>query len=280
MKKKKIKVRIDELIAGIQNDREAIDSVKEEIRQKAYDDRLLGINYNNPGISVESQRQKLLGMSREVFEQERMKQAELLFSAYHDHEAVINFSSAPAGKEFVEAVRRQRLNNDIVRQVLGKKMGDYYLYSTDILFLNRSTMMMIDAVEWGNSIFRSEVYSEKYDINRVSPRAFIDIVDELNAAITIMARKGIIPPDYRDITTQTDIIKRAIGMTKNGNIYNIDDFALNYDKMISQNTDLIKKAYKSIRKSFKEFINESNGRDNQNIKPDNYLGDQTVEIER
>ena len=110
MKKKGVKVTIDELLASVQNDRELIERVKEEFREKAYDNRLSGINYSNPGMSEEYQRQKLQRMTREEFEKERMKQAGLLFSAYHDREAVINFSSAPSGKEFVEAIK----------QILGK----------------------------------------------------------------------------------------------------------------------------------------------------------------
>ena len=94
MKKKGMKVTIEELIASIQNNREEIESVKEEIRQKAYNDRLSGVNSNNPEMSVEYQTQRLQKMTREEFDHERMKQAGLLFSAYHDREAVINFSSA------------------------------------------------------------------------------------------------------------------------------------------------------------------------------------------
>lgn len=280
MKKKGVKVTIEELIASIQNNREEIESVKEEIRQKAYDNRLSGVNSYNPGMSVEYQTQRLQKMTREEFDKERMKQAGLLFSAYHDYEAVINFSSAPSGKEYVEAVQRQRLDCNSVRQVLGEKYGDYYLYSTDILYLNRATMLMIDAIEWGNDRYSIEFDKEHYDMNKVSPKVFIDIVDELNAIITIMTRKGIVVPDYREITTQTNLIKRAIGIAKNENVYGINDFELNYNEMISNNTSIIRKMYAKVKKAFNDFLNPPKSVEEQRRREDDYLGNQKVEIER
>ena len=280
MKKKGVKVTIEELIASIQNNREGIESVKEEIRQKAYNDRLSGVNSNNPEMSVEYQTQRLQKMTREEFDHERMKQAGLLFSAYHDREAVINFSSAPSGKEYVEAVQRQRLDANSVRQVLGKKFGDYYLYSTDILYLNRAAMLMIDAIEWGNDKYGIAFDKEHYDMNKVSPEVFMDIVDELDAIITIMSRKGIVAPDYREITTQTNLIKRALGIAKNENVFGIDDFELNYNEMISKNTSIIRKTYSKIKKAFKEFWNPPKSVEEKKRREPDYLGNQKVEIER
>ena len=177
-------------------------------------------------------------------------------------------------------MQRQRLDSNSVRQVLGKKYGDFYLYSTDILYLNRATMLMIDAIEWGNDRYSIEFDKEHYDMNKVSPKVFMDIVDELNAVITIMTRKGIVAPDYRKITTQTNLIKRAIGIAKNENIYGIDDFELNYNEMISKNTNLIKRAYTKIKKAFHDFWNPPKSVEEKRRREDDYLGNQKVEIER
>ena len=78
MKKKGVEVSLEELIASIQNNREEIEAIKEEIRQKAYNDRLSGVNYNNPEMSVEYQTKRLQRMTREEFDQERMKQARII----------------------------------------------------------------------------------------------------------------------------------------------------------------------------------------------------------
>lgn len=141
-------------------------------------------------------------------------------------------------------------------------------------------MLMIDAIEWGNDRYSIEFDKEHYDMNKVSPKVFMDIVDELNAVITIMTRKGIVAPDYRKITTQTNLIKRAIGIAKNENIYGIDDFELNYNEMISKNTNLIKRAYAKIKKAFHDFWNPPKSVEEKRRREDDYLGNQKVEIER
>lgn len=141
-------------------------------------------------------------------------------------------------------------------------------------------MLMIDAIEWGNDRYNIEFDKEHYDMNKVSPKVFMDIVDELNAVITIMTRKGIVAPDYRKITTQTNLIKRAIGIAKNENIYGIDDFELNYNEMISKNTNLIKRAYTKIKKAFHDFWNPPKSVEEKRRREDDYLGNQKVEIER
>lgn len=141
-------------------------------------------------------------------------------------------------------------------------------------------MLMIDAIEWGNDRYSIEFDKEHYDMNKVSPKVFMDIVDELNAVITIMTRKGIVAPDYRKITTQTNLIKRAIGIAKNENIYGIDDFELNYNEMISKNTNLIKRAYTKIKKAFHDFWNPPKSVEEKRRREDDYLGNQKVEIER
>ena len=139
---------------------------------------------------------------------------------------------------------------------------------------------MIDAIEWGNDKYGIAFDKEHYDMNKVSPEVFMDIVDELDAIITIMSRKGIVAPDYREITTQTNLIKRALGIAKNENVFGIDDFELNYNEMISKNTSIIRKTYSKIKKAFKEFWNPAKSVEEKERREPDYLGNQKVEIER
>ena len=193
-------------------------------------------------------------MSPEEFDSLRTYQMAQLYQAYRDDLNGRNYKQL--------RIRSTDTSLDSVRRVTGDRPG--HIHNTGILALNNEDVALISQIARTQSKSEDISYSQ-YD--SISMRGLKTIVDEVLAAREVAGndlqmQAWQIP--LETITRDTHTLKRIMGRVANRNVFDLEDYNLNIENILSRKDNLLNRTLNKIAKSVDKFLHPNAERNDPN----------------